>query len=142
MKKEKLKDLKNKTIKGSLKFLIIVFEPHKKMMVSTRLCICDDWQQHYGSCKMLKEYDLNVQQLKTTCLQSGLLSVENLGVENDYQVDDHERAQIINEIFVPCIIVALAAKRKSPKAFYLIKITKEYDTKYYDGCTIKKAKNS
>ena len=112
------------------------------MMVSTRLCICDDWQQHYGSCEMLKRVWLKCSATKNYL--SSVLSVENLGVDykviNDYKVDDHEWAQIINEIFVPCIIVALAAERKSPKAFCLIKITKEYDTKYYHGCTIKKAK--
>ena len=45
---------------------------------------------------MFKEYDLNVQQLRTTCLESGLLSFENLGVENDYEVDEDELMQITN----------------------------------------------
>ena len=74
---------KHETIKGFSKFQITVFEPHKKMRVSTRLCICEDCQQHYGPYKMFNEYDLNVQLLKTTRLRSGLLSFENLGIEND-----------------------------------------------------------
>ena len=41
-------------------------------------------------------------------------------------------AQITNELFVSDAIVALAAEKKSPETFNLIKITKEYDTKDYD----------
>ena len=33
---------KSKTIKGSSKFQVIVFELHKKIRASTRLCICED----------------------------------------------------------------------------------------------------
>ena len=40
---------KHKTIKGFSKFQIILFEPQKKIKVSTRLCICEDCQQHDGS---------------------------------------------------------------------------------------------
>ena len=59
-----------------------------------------------------------------------ILSFENLGIEDD-KVDD-ELAQITNELFVSDAIVALAAEKKSPETFNLIKITKEYDTKDYD----------
>ena len=58
----------------------------------------------YG--KMFKEYDLNVQQQKTTCLQSGL-SFENLGIEDNDDVNDDKLAQTTNEI------ITLAAE-KSP----------------------------
>ena len=58
-----------------------------------------------GYGKMFKEYDLNVQQQKTTCLQSGL-SFENLGKE-DNDVNDDKLAQTTNEI------ITLAAE-KSP----------------------------
>ena len=86
-------------------------EPRKRKYVS-------------GYGKMFKEYDLNVQQQKTTCLQSGL-SFENLGIEDNDDVNDDKLAQTTNEI------ITLAAE-KSPETFYLIKITKEYDTKDYD----------
>ena len=46
---------------------------------------------------MFKEYDLNVQQLKTTCLQLGLLSFENLEKDDDDEVDDDVLAKITNE---------------------------------------------
>ena len=46
---------KYKTIKGSWKFQVIVFEPHKKMRISTRPWTCEDCQQHYGSCEMFKK---------------------------------------------------------------------------------------
>ena len=44
---------------------------------------------------------------------------------------------------MPHTIVALAAEKKSPEVFYLIKIAKEYDTKDYNdtddyGHTMKK----
>ena len=58
-----------------------------------------------GYGKMFKEYDLNVQQQKTTCLQSGL-SFENLGIEDNDDVND-KLAQTTNEI------ITLAAE-KSP----------------------------
>ena len=59
-----------------------------------------------GYGKMFKEYDLNVQQQKTTCLQSGL-SFENLGIEDNDDVNDDKLAQTTNEI------ITLAAE-KSP----------------------------
>ena len=43
---------------------------------------------------MFKEYDLNVQQLKTTCLQLGF---ENLEKDDDDEVDDDVLAKITNE---------------------------------------------
>ena len=63
---------KYKTIKCSSKFQVIVFEPHKKVRASTQHCTGKGCQQQHGPCKMFKEYDLNVQQLKSTCLRSGL----------------------------------------------------------------------
>ena len=58
-----------------------------------------------GYGKMFKEYDLNVQQQKTS-LQSGL-SFENLGIEDNDDVNDDKLAQTTNEI------ITLAAE-KSP----------------------------
>ena len=41
-------------------------------------------------------------------------------------------AEITNKHFVSDAIIALAAEKKSLETFYLIRITKEYDTKDYD----------
>ena len=47
--------------------------------------------------------------------------------------ENDELAQITNGPFVPDKIVTLAADKKSPETFYLIKIINEYDTKDYEG---------
>ena len=82
------------------------------MKASPRLCICEKCPVDYGSCSLFEEYDLVVQQLKQTCLRSGMVGIENLGIEFD---DDMEvqKEQAASEVLVPDTVVALVANSKS-----------------------------
>ena len=89
--------LKYKTIVGSAKFQVVVFTPNKKLKASSRMCICETCQTEYGSCDLFKEYGLVVQELKQTCLRSGV-GEENLGIEVNDDMDEIVQEQTANEI--------------------------------------------
>ena len=59
------------------------------------MCICKTCQIEYGSCDLFKEYDLIVQELKRTCLRSGI-GEENLGIEVDDDIDEIAQEQTLN----------------------------------------------
>ena len=102
------------------------------MEASPRLCICGKCQVDYGSCGLFEENDLVVQQLKQTCLRSGMVGIENLGNEFDGDIDEVQQEQAASEVLVPDIVVALAADSTSRESFYLIKIIEEEQQKLED----------
>ena len=99
-----------------------------KLKASTRLCICDECQKDYGSCKLFKEYDLVVQQLNKQNLR---FNFTDPGIDGDND-DDEMNESATNEILLPGTIVALAAEKKSTNTFYLIKVSRKNGAKQYD----------
>ena len=131
--KEEEKLCKYATVEGSSEFQVLVFTPGKKMKASPRLCICEKCPVDYGSCSLFEKYDLVVQQLKQTCLRSGMVGIENLGIEFDDDIDEVQKEQAASEVLVPDTVVALVADSKSHKSFYFIKTTEEEQQKLEDA---------
>ena len=77
-----------------------------------------------------KEYDIQVQELKRTCLRSGMISSYNLGIDFDSEEEDHD--SVANELVVKGSIVALLADDKDNKSFYLVKKIEEEKEKMED----------
>ena len=89
-----------------------------------------------------EEYDIAVQQLDRTYLQSEMIGTENFGIEFD-DIDEEKQEEVAAEKFVRDTVVALAANPKSLDYFYLIKFTEEQkekteDVAYGFGQVIKK----
>ena len=60
-----------KTIIGSAKYQVMVFTPNQKTIkAATRMCLCDNCQQNYGSCSLFVTYDPAMEQLKGAALRS------------------------------------------------------------------------
>ena len=86
--------------------------------------------------------------MKRTCLRSGPIGEENLGIEYADEGDEIVQEQTTAEILLIDTVVALAtsADDKSTETFYLIKITKEELSKDTDdiddyGNMVKKGVN-
>ena len=68
------------------------------------------------------KYDLAVQQLSRTCLQSAMIGTENLGIDFD-DIDEGKQEEVAAEMLVPDTVVEPGANPKSRESFYLIKTT-------------------
>ena len=60
-----------KTIDGSSTWQVLVFRPGQSyFLASTRLCICDECSQEYGSCNLFKSFELHCETIREIPLRS------------------------------------------------------------------------
>lgn len=71
-----------------------------------RLCLCKEFMDNYGSCKLFREYEMIVHQLNKTSLRSETVTA---GLPTD---EDDEDDEIVN-FLVPGTICAVAANVSS-----------------------------
>ena len=103
--------VKYMTVEGSSKFQVLVFAPGKKMKASRRLCICEKCKNEYGSCSLFQEYEIVMQQLKRTCLRSGMVASDNLGIDFD-GTDQDKQDKVAAEMLTKGAVVVIAADPK------------------------------
>ena len=66
----------DETVVESEDFQVVLFTPGSETFkASPRLCLSDFCVLNYGSCKLFKEYDVIVKQLKSTLLRSQMLKI-------------------------------------------------------------------
>ena len=93
-----------KTIPGSIKFQVIVFQPNKDyVLAARRLCLCDSCKIVYGSCSMFEKFPLKVGQLKETTSRSSTLT----------PAETSDATSIAHEFLFEKSICAVAADVKS-----------------------------
>ena len=86
------------------------------MKASPQLCICETCLV-YGSCSLFEDPDLEVQQLNRTCLRSGKIGTENLGIDfND--IAEEKQEEVAAEMLVRDTVVAIAADPKSRESYH------------------------
>ena len=78
----------------------------------------------YGCCNLFFECEMQVNELKRTCLRSKTIDPNNLGIDDSDNVDEDEHDEVAAEPLVKGSIVAFAAYDKNRDSFYLLKIVK------------------
>ena len=104
------------TIEGSAKFQVIVFKSNSTVIYAAeQLCVCQDCQLEYGSCKLFQKFYIEVQQLKETTLRSSLPSNDDV-------------AEVDKEFVLPGSVCAIAASEKSSDTVWFVRIESEEET--------------
>eukprot|EP00794_Sanderia_malayensis_P020851 gene20851-22896_t len=107
-----------KTIDGSTLFQVIVFHPHSSTVkAASRLCICSQCKESYGSCDLFSEHELVVRQLNNVSLRSGSVEVN--------PEDSVARKGKANEYLLPGSVGAIAAGDTSSDTVWFINVTKQ-----------------
>lgn len=105
------------TVDGSSLFQVMVFTPGSNCFkAAPRLCICKECKLKLGSCKLYKDYYLNVKNLKKTSLRSDTGVPETQITHTD-------------DFHYPGSICAVPTDDSSSDTFWLIKITNMLTTK-------------
>ena len=106
--------------------------PHNRWFIQVlgnastpRLSVCRECKVNYGSCNLFFECEMQVNELKRTCLRSKTIDPKYLGIDDSDNVDEDEHDEVAAELLVKGSIVALAAYDKDRDSFYLLKIVKE-----------------
>ena len=100
----------------------MVFDPHLEVVkVAPHLCICENCMENYGSCPLFQSLDLrSITKLQNKrCLRRDLDDSDNENEDND-EIPDDEREEIITDYFSANTVCAVAADRNSIEMFYFI----------------------
>ena len=104
-----------KTVEGSSRFQVAVFEPHTgSFKASSRLCLCNLCKDEYGSCSLFQSYTPQISPIHTPQTRSSSEQFDqNIGAEREE----------INSVFKDGSVVALAAPEESFESVWFDKIT-------------------